>query len=143
MKKHLLQGPISCSSEYLKDDIPKYDFVLTYEGAKKGYPIFMGTLGQTSCCGAASILMPRIPNTGGELIDLFKSSEKSILHYIGPIDGTYGNSPLTFLRLIQEANTALVGIAEISMVTVNSKEHLLFFQIKDLQKTRAFFAGMT
>lgn len=141
MKQHLLPWPIPCPSGYFKEDAPKYDRILTHE-YKKAYPILMGALGLTYCCGAASILVPRIPVTGMELIDLFKSSGKSILHYIGAIRWVYGDSPSIFPSIIKEANTALAGIAEISMYTVEPKEHVLTFQIKDLQKTREFFAGM-
>jgi len=143
MKKHSFVWPITDPSGYLKEDVPKYDFVLTHEGVKKGYPILMGALGLTFCCGAASILVPRIPASGMELIDLFKSSGKSILHYIGAIRGVYGDSLSIFPSLIKEANAALSGIATISMYTVEPKEHVLTFQIKDLQKTRDFFARMT
>jgi len=143
MKKHQFLWIIPCPSGYLKEDVPKYDSVLTYEGAKKGYPILMGALGLTYCCGAASILVPRIPANGMELIDLFKSSGKSILHYIGQIRGVYGDSPSIFPSIIKEANTALAGIAEISMYTVEPKEQVLTFQIKDLQKTRKFFSLMS
>lgn len=142
MKKHPFTWPIPCPSGYLKEDAPKYDSVLTHEGDKKSYPILMGGLGLTYCCGAASILVPRMPATGMELIDLFKSSGKSILHYIGAIRGVYGDTPSVFPTLIKEANTALAGIAEISMYTVDPKEHVLTFQIKDLQKTRDFFVRM-
>jgi hypothetical protein len=142
MKKHLFVWPITDLSGYLKNEVPKYDSVLTHEGTKRGYPILMGGLGLTYCCGAASILVPRIPASGMELIDLFKSSGKSILHYIGSISGVYGDSPTVFPTLIKDANIVLAGIAEISMYTLEPKEHVLTFQTKDLQKTRDFFARM-
>lgn len=143
MKQHTIPWTIPCPSRYFKEDVPNYDRVLTYEGDKRGYPILMGALGLTYCCGAASILVPGMPANGMELIDLFKSSGKSILHYIGQIRGVYGDSPSIFPSIIKEANAALAGIAEISMYTVEPKEHVLTFQINNLQKTRKFFSLMT
>ena len=141
MKQHLLPWPIPCPSGYFKEDVPKYDRILTHE-YKKCYPIFVGALGQTNCCGAVSMLMPRMPQDALELIDLFKSTSKSIIHYIGVITGVYGDQRDWFPNLLKEANRLLAGCGEITMQTIELREHLLIFQVKDIQKTRDFFAGM-
>lgn len=83
-----------------------------------------------------------MPVDAVELIDLFKTTSKSIIHYIGTTTGVYGDQRDWFPNLLKEANRLLAGFAEITMQTIEPREHLLIFQVKDIQKTRDFFAGM-